>query len=242
MRIIKAKNYEEISRRTANLILAQINLKPDCVLGLATGSSPVGTYEKMVEAYRQGDVDFSQVTTINLDEYRGIPKEHEQSYWRFMHENLFHHVNVKEEHIFVPDGENPDSDDACSKYDEIIAKSGGIDLQLLGIGLDGHIGFNEPDSSFPADTHCADLTESTIEANKRFFNSKEEVPRQAYTMGIKPIMQAKKVVMIVSGRNKAEILKKAFLGPITPEVPASILQLHPDFILIADEDALSEME
>lgn len=241
MRIIKAKNYEEVSRKTANLILAQVNVKPDSVLGLATGSSPVGAYEKMIEAYRQGDADFSEITTINLDEYRGLAKEHEQSYWRFMHEKLFCHVNIREERIFVPDGENNDSEAACGKYDEIIAKSGGIDLQLLGIGLDGHIGFNEPDDCFTADTHCVELTESTIEANQRFFRSREEVPREAYTMGIKPIMQAKRVVMIASGANKAEILKQAFLGPITPKIPASILQLHPDFILVADEEALSRM-
>lgn len=240
MRIIKVKNYEEISKKTANLIMAQVNLKPNSVLGLATGGSPVGTYEKIVEAYRQGEVDFSEVTTINLDEYRGISRTHEQSYWYFMHDNLFNHVNVRENHIFVPNGENPDSDAVCREYDEIIKKFGGIDMQLLGIGLDGHIGFNEPDSHFEPDTHCVDLTESTIEANMRFFNSKDEVPKQAYTMGIKPIMQAKKVVMIANGKNKAEIIKKAFAGPITPEVPASILQMHPDFTLIADEEALSE--
>lgn len=241
MRIIKVKNYEEISQKTANMILAQVNLKPNAVLGLATGGSPVGTYEKIVAAYRRGDVDFSEITTINLDEYRGIKKEHEQSYWSFMHENLFNHVNVREDHVFIPNGENPDSTEVCRGYDEIIEKTGGIDMQLLGIGLDGHIGFNEPDNHFEANTHCVDLTESTIEANMRFFNSKDEVPRQAYTMGIKPIMQAKKVIMIANGRNKAEIIKKAFTGPITPEVPASILQLHENFILIADEEALSEM-
>lgn len=241
MRIIKVKNYEEISRKAANLILAQVNLKPNAVLGLATGGSPVGTYEKLVAAYRQGDVDFSEVTTINLDEYRGIARAHEQSYWSFMHENFFDHVNVRENHIFIPDGENQNSEEVCRKYDDIIEKSGGIDMQLLGIGLDGHIGFNEPGSHFEANTHCVDLTESTIEANMRFFNSKDEVPRQAYTMGIRPIMQAKKVVMLANGKNKAEIIKKAFMGPITPEVPASILQMHPDFTLIADEDALSEI-
>lgn len=242
MRIVKVKNYEEISRKAANLILAQVNLKPDSVLGLATGGSPVGTYEKLVAAYRQGDVDFSEVTTINLDEYRGIARAHEQSYWSFMHENFFNHVNVRESHIFIPDGENQSSETVCRAYDEIIEKCGGIDMQLLGIGLDGHIGFNEPGDCFETDTHCVDLTESTIEANMRFFNSKDEVPRQAYTMGIKPIMQAKKVIMLANGKNKAEIIRKAFMGPITPEVPASILQMHKDFILIADEDALSEMQ
>lgn len=240
MRIVKVKNYEEISRKAANLILAQVNLKPNAVLGLATGGSPVGTYEKLVAAYRQGDVDFSEVTTINLDEYRGIERAHEQSYWSFMHENFFNHVNVRENHIFIPNGENQNSEEVCKGYDDVIEKCGGIDMQLLGIGLDGHIGFNEPGNHFEPNTHCVDLTESTIEANMRFFNSKDEVPRQAYTMGIKPIMQAKKVVMLANGKNKAEIIKKAFMGPITPEVPASILQMHADFTLIADEDALSE--
>ncbi len=241
MKIVKVKNYEEISRKAANLIVAQVNLKPNAVLGLATGGSPVGTYEKLVAAYRQGNVDFSEITTINLDEYRGIAREHKQSYWNFMHEKFFNHVNVRENHIFIPDGENQCSEAVCREYDAVIEKCGGIDMQLLGIGLDGHIGFNEPGNQFEANTHCVDLTESTIEANMRFFNSKDEVPRQAYTMGIRPIMQAKKVVMLANGKNKAEIIKKAFMGPITPEVPASILQMHTDFTLIADEDALSEI-
>lgn len=240
MRIIKVKNYDELSVKTAAMIAAQVNIKPNAVLGLATGGSPVGAYEKLVEMFQQGAVDFSEITTVNLDEYRGLSKEHEQSYWYFMHDNLFHHVNVKAEKIHVPNGEDPDMERACREYDELIESVGGIDLQLLGIGLDGHIGFNEPGAVFEPNTHCVDLTESTIEANKRFFSSKDEVPKQAYTMGIKPIMQAKKVLMIANGAAKAEILKKAFTGEITPEVPASILQLHPDFTLIADEDALSE--
>jgi glucosamine-6-phosphate deaminase len=241
MRIIKVKNYDEVSVKTANLILGQVNLKPDAVLGLATGGSPVGAYQKIVEAYNRGEVDFSQITTINLDEYRGIKRSHAQSYWSFMHENLFQYINVKEDHIFIPDGENPDSEEVCKAYDKVIEAAGGIDMQLLGIGLDGHIGFNEPADHFEKNTHCVDLTESTIEANKRFFKSKEEVPRQAYTMGILPIIQAKKVIMIANGKNKADIIKKAFMGPVTPEVPASILQMHPDFTLIADEEALTEI-
>ncbi len=242
MRIIKVKNYEELSARVAGIIAAQVNLKPEAVLGLATGGSPVGTYARLVEMFQRGEVDFSGVTTINLDEYRGIPKTHEQSYWSFMQENLFQHVNVKEECIHVPNGENLNSEEVCREYDEIIRQAGGIDLQLLGIGLDGHIGFNEPGEVFEPDTHCINLAESTIEANKRFFNSREEVPKQAYTMGIKPIMQAKKVVMIANGKGKAAILKQAFTGKVTPEVPASILQLHLDFTLVADEDALSAIE
>lgn len=239
MRIIKVDDYDGVSNRTADMILAQVNLKPDSVLGLATGGSPVGAYKKIVAAYQNGRVDFADVTTINLDEYRGIHREHEQSYWHFMQENLLSHVNVRAENCFIPNGENLDKESVCREYDQIIEKFGGIDLQLLGIGLDGHIGFNEPADSFEKNTHCVELTESTIEANKRFFARKEDVPRQAYTMGVLPIMQAKRVVMIASGENKAEILKKSFQGPITPQVPASILQLHPDVTLIADEAALS---
>lgn len=240
MRIIKAKNYDELSVKAAAMIAGQVNVKPNAVLGLATGGSPVGTYEKLVEWFRQGAVDFSEITTVNLDEYRGLSKDHEQSYWYFMQEHLFQHVNVKAENIHVPNGENPDAESMCREYDELIERVGGIDLQLLGIGLDGHIGFNEPGRTFEPNTHCVDLEESTIDANKRFFSSRDEVPKQAYTMGIKAIMQAKKVLMIVNGAEKAEILKKAFTGEITPEVPASILQLHPDFTLIADEEALSK--
>ena len=240
MRIIRAKNYEELSRKTANLILAQVQMKPNAVLGLATGGSPVGAYEVIRNRYKQGDVDFSEVTTINLDEYRGISRAHEQSYWHFMHAHLFDYVNVSEDHIFLPNGENLGCEEVCRGYDAVIERAGGIDLQLLGIGLDGHIGFNEPADHFEMNTHTVELTESTIEANKRFFASKDEVPRQAYTMGIRPIMQAKKVVLIANGAAKADILKQAFTGPVTPQVPASILQLHPDVTLIADEEALSK--
>ena len=242
MRIIKVKNYDEVSVKTANMILGQVNLKPDAVLGLATGGSPVGAYKKIVEAYNNGEVDFSGVTTINLDEYRGIKRNHEQSYWSFMQENLIKHVNVREEHIFIPNGENHNSEEVCREYDKIIENAGGIDMQLLGIGLDGHIGFNEPGEAFEKETHCVDLTESTIEANKRFFESEDDVPRQAYTMGIKNIMQAKKILVVVSGADKADILKEVLYGPITPEVPASILQLHNDVTIVADEAALSEIE
>ena len=239
MKIIKAKDYDDASKKVANIISAQVIMKPDAVLGLATGSSPIGAYEYLIKWFKRGDVDFSEVTTINLDEYRGLPKTHDQSYWYFMHKNFFDHVNVPDKNINVPDGSNPDAEVACRKYDEIIENAGGLDLQLLGLGLDGHIGFNEPADTFVLGTHCVDLTESTIEANQRFFASKDEVPRQAYTMGIKHIMQAKKVVMIVTGANKAEIVKEAFFGPVTPQIPASILQIHPDFILIGDEEALS---
>ena len=239
MRIIRTKNYDEMSRKAAAIIAAQVIHKPDCVLGLATGGTPVGTYKNLVEWYKSGDLDFSEVSTVNLDEYRGLPREHRESYWSFMHRNLFDHVNIPQDRINLPDGTNMDADAECKRYDAVIASMGGVDLQLLGIGHDGHIGFNEPSDAFDMGTHCVDLTEETIEANKRFFASRDEVPRQAYTMGTHTIMSACKVLMIVSGRDKSEIIKKAFFGPVTPHVPASILQMHPNFVLVADEDALS---
>jgi len=241
MKIIRAKDYYDMSRKAANIISAQVIMKPNAVLGLATGGTPVGTYAQLIEWYKKGDIDFSEVTTINLDEYRGLPRTHEQSYWYFMHDKFFNYVNVPECNIYVPDGANPNSDAACRAYNEIIAKSGGIDLQLLGIGVDGHIGFNEPGNAFELETHCVDLTEQTIKSNQRFFGE-EDVPRQAYTMGIKTIMQARKVLMVANGADKAEIIKKAFFGPVTPEVQASILQMHPDFTLVADEAALELIE
>ena len=239
MRIIRTKDYEDMSRKAAAIIAAQIVLKPDCVLGLATGGTPVGIYKNLVNWYQGGDLDFSEVTSVNLDEYRGLPREHKESYWSFMHRNLFEHVNIKPEHINLPDGMNMDADAECARYDKVIESVGGIDLQLLGIGHDGHIGFNEPSDAFDLGTHCVKLTDETIDANQRFFNNREEVPREAYTMGTRTIVQARKVLMVVSGKDKAEIIKKAFFGPVTPEVPASILQMHPDFTLVADEDALS---
>ncbi len=241
MKIIRAKDYKDMSRKAANVISAQVIMKPNCVLGLATGGTPVGTYAQLIDWYNKGDVDFSDVTTVNLDEYRGISRENDQSYWYFMHKNFFNSVNIRPEHIHVPDGSNPDAAAACRDYDEIIRSVGGIDLQLLGIGPDGHIGFNEPGAAFELGTHCVDLTESTIEAIQRFFAKKEDVPRQAYTMGIKSIMQARKVLMIANGANKADIIKQAFFGPVTPEVPASILQMHPDFVLVLDEEAASKI-
>lgn len=241
MVIYKVKNYEEMSRKAASLIAAQVIAKPDSILGLATGSSPVGTYQNLIKAYENGDLDFSNVKSINLDEYKGLSPENDQSYRYFMNTNLFDHINIDKANTHVPNGLEPDSEKACAEYNEIIAQSGGIDLQLLGLGPNGHIGFNEPDSVFIAGTHCVDLTESTIEANKRFFESADDVPRQAYTMGIQNIMSAKKIVVVVSGANKAESLAKAVNGPIDPQVPASILQLHNDVVIVADEAALSMM-
>lgn len=241
MKIVKAKDYEEMSRKAANVIASVITLKPSCVLGLATGSSPVGTYRQLVSSFENGDLDFSEVTTVNLDEYRGLDRENPQSYYRFMNEHLFSRVNIRKEYTYIPDGTETDSKKACGEYNRILREVGQIDLQLLGIGHDGHIGFNEPSESFEIETHCVKLTEMTIEANARFFSCREEVPTEAYTMGIGTIMSAKRVLMVVSGADKAAILKEAFTGPVTPKVPASILQMHPDFILIADEAALSEL-
>lgn len=241
MRLYRTKNYDDMSRKAANIISAQVILKPDCVLGLATGSTPVGTYKQLVEWYNKGDLDFSEVTTVNLDEYKGLPRENDQSYYYFMHDHLFDHVNLRKDHSFLPNGTEPDSEKACSEYNAVIRQVGGIDLQLLGIGRNGHIGFNEPDDHFSQETHCVDLTPSTIDANKRFFEKEEDVPRQAYTMGIKTIMQARKILLVASGEDKAQALRDAFYGPVTPALPASILQYHKNVYVVADEAALSKM-
>ncbi len=242
MKIYKTKNYEELSCKAAHIIAAQVTLKPDSVLGLATGSTPIGTYENLVKWYESGDLDFSEITTVNLDEYKGLPRDNDQSYYYFMHQHLFDHVNIPEGRTYLPDGTKEDSELECRRYEERIQSLGGVDLQLLGLGHNGHIGFNEPDDVFANETHCVNLQERTIEANKRFFASADEVPRQAYTMGIGTIMRAKKILIVVSGADKADTVKEAFFGPITPKVPASILQLHPDVTLVADEAALSKID
>ena len=241
MRIYKAKDYGEMSRKAAGIVSAQIIMKPDCVLGLATGSTPVGLYKQLIEWYRNGDLDFSGVRTVNLDEYKGISRENDQSYYYFMHQNLFDHVNIPAGNTHLPDGMEPDSEKECRRYEELIQSMGSVDLQLLGIGHNGHIGFNEPADAFDKLVHCVNLTQSTIEANKRFFASAEEVPRQAYTMGIQTIMRSKKILIIANGEGKADIVRDAFFGPITPMVPASVLQLHNDVTLVADEAALSKI-
>lgn len=241
MKIYKAKDYKDMSRKAANIISAQVIMKPNCVLGLATGSTPIGTYDQLVEWYNKGDLDFSEVTTVNLDEYKGLPRTNDQSYYYFMHQHLFDRVNIDPERTNVPNGMEPDAERECGRYEELIRSLGGVDLQLLGLGHNGHIGFNEPGEAFEKETHCVDLTESTIEANKRFFASADDVPKQAYTMGIKTIMQAKKILIVVNGENKADIVERAFFGPVTPEVPASILQLHNDVTLVGDEEALAKI-
>ena len=239
MRIIKAKDYKEMSRKAANIIAAQVITKPDSVLGLATGSTPIGMYQELIAGYKNGDLDFSQVKSVNLDEYRGLPREHDQSYYYFMYENLFKDINIDLNNTNVPNGMELDSDKECERYNQVIESMGGVDKQVLGLGHNGHIGFNEPADSFAKLTHCVDLTQSTIEANKRFFASADDVPRQAYTMGIQTIMKAKKILLIVSGEDKAAILRDSLCGEVTPKVPASILQFHNDVVVVADEAALS---
>lgn len=241
IKFVCAKDYNEMSRKAANIISAQMISKEDSVLGLATGSTPIGTYACLVERYEKGDLDFSKITSVNLDEYKGLPHENDQSYYYFMNDNLFSKVNIDLNNTYVPDGTIEDSAEACAKYDEIVRATGGVDLQLLGLGHNGHIGFNEPAEVFPKGTHCVNLTQSTIDANARFFASKEEVPTQAYTMGIQTIMSAKKILVVVSGEDKADIVEKAFLGDVTPNVPASILQLHQDVTIVGDEAAFSKI-
>ena len=236
MKYYEVKTYEELSRKAASIIAAQVINKPDCVLGLATGSSPVGTYKKLIEWCENGDVDFSSVTSVNLDEYIGLDGSNDQSYRYFMQENLFKGINIKQENTYVPNGCAADLEKEGAEYDQRIKDFGGIDLQLLGIGLDGHIGFNEPDDCFTGPTHLVDLHPSTIEANARFFDDVSQVPKQAITMGMLSIMQAKSVLLVANGSAKKEIVKKAFFGPITPQVPASILQLHPNLTVIFSEE------
>ena len=230
---------ESLSRKAADIIAAQILIKPDCVLGLATGSTPVGAYKELIQKYENGDLDFSQVSSVNLDEYKGLSGDNDQSYRYFMNHNLFDHVNIDKSRTHVPNGLEPDADKACSEYNALIRSMGGIDLQLLGIGGNGHIGFNEPCEEFICDTHCVSLAQSTIEANARFFSSIDEVPKYAYTMGIANIMSANKVLLLASGKAKAQAVLDSCFGPVTPHVPASVLQLHRDAVIIADSDALS---
>ena len=239
MRIIRAKDYDDMSRKAANIIAAQVQLKPDCVLGLATGSTPIGTYKNLVAAYEAGDLDFSEVKSYNLDEYRGLPGDHDQSYRYFMNVNLFDHVNIDKANTHVPDGLMEDYEAACAEYDAAVAAAGHQDLQLLGIGNNGHIGFNEPGDAFVKGTHCVDLTESTIQANSRLFDSIDDVPRQAYTMGIGTIMGAKMILVIANGDAKAQAVHDMCFGPVVPSCPASILQLHPNVVVVADEAALA---
>jgi len=241
MKIYLTDDYAAMSRKAASIIASQVVLNPECVLGLATGSTPIGTYKELIARYESGELNFSGVKSVNLDEYVGLSPEHDQSYRYFMQTNLFNHINIKRENTNVPNGLAEDTDAECARYDSVMDSLGGIDLQLLGMGHNGHIGFNEPDDYFPLGTHAVDLQESTISANARFFASIDEVPRRALTMGIGSIMKVKAILVVVSGKDKAPIVKKAFAGPVTPNVPASILQMHPNVIVVGDKEALSEL-
>ena len=241
MRLIRAKAYDELSAIAARVIAAQVTLKPNCVLGLATGSSPEGTYKELIAAYNRGELDFSQVRTVNLDEYVGLEPTHDQSYAYFMRDRFFDHVNIDLKNTNVPDGMNPDPAAECARYDALIQSMGGIDLQLLGIGPNGHIGFNEPGDTFSLGTQQIKLTQSTLEANKRFFASIDDVPTHARTMGIRDIMQARRILLVASGENKAQAVKGLLTGAISPQMPCTILQYHPDCIVVADEAALSAL-
>ena len=241
MKIYVAENYEAMSRKAASIIASVVTLKPDCVLGLATGSTPIGMYQQLVQWYKDGDLDFSQIHTVNLDEYVGLEPTHDQSYRYFMQDNLFNHVNIDVANTNVPNGLAEDTAAECARYDQVMQDMGGIDIQVLGMGHNGHIGFNEPADHFPLGTHIVDLQESTIQANARFFASADEVPKQALTMGIGSIMRARQILVVVNGEGKADIVKAAFTGPVTPMVPASILQLHPNVVLVGDKAALSKL-
>jgi len=241
MRIILCENYDEMSVKAAKIVASQLILKPDSTLGLATGSTPVGMYNELAKMNKAGEIDFSLVTSFNLDEYYPIKKTNDQSYDYFMKENLFSKVNIDLNNTNIPNGEAEDPDAECKAYDEKIKKNGGIDLQVLGIGQNGHIGFNEPDDCLIEGTHLTGLTDNTIEANSRFFASKEDVPTKALTMGIGTIMQAKTIIILASGKSKADIVAKLIKGDITTSNPASMLKVHQNVILLCDKEAYSEM-
>ncbi len=243
MRVIITKDYDAMSRRAAKFIKELIERKPDAVIGFATGSTPIGLYKELIRMHREEGLDFSKIVTFNLDEYIGLPKDHPQSYHTFMWENLFKHINVNPSNVHIPDGTVPDVEAYCQWYEERIKKFGGIDLQILGIGRDGHIGFNEPGSSLGSRTRIKTLARETLEDNARFFDGDvNKVPKQAITMGVGTIMEAKMLLLLASGKKKAEAVKKTIEGPITAMVPASIMQLHPKAILILDQEAASLLE
>ncbi|MBR1837371.1 MAG: glucosamine-6-phosphate deaminase [Kiritimatiellae bacterium] len=235
MKFQSFKTYAEMSKAAAEIVAGVVKAKPDCVLGLATGSSPIGTYDELVRMHKEEGLSFARCTSVNLDEYRGLPGTHPQSYRYFMDEHLFTRVDIPRERTFVPNGTAADPDVECAMYDERIKRLGGTDVQILGIGPDGHIGFNEPADEFTDETHLVDLDPSTIEANARFFDSAADVPRQALTMGMGGIMSAKKIVLVASGTAKKAVLDAAMNGPVTPKLPASILQKHPDVVVLYAE-------
>ena len=241
MKIHIVNNYDEMSKLSAKLVADQIIKNPKSVLGLATGSTPEGMYREIVKMYEEGKLSFKEITTFNLDEYYGLDPKHFQSYRYFMESHLLSKVDINQDNVYIPNGMCTSIEDTCKEYDEFIEKSGGIDLQILGIGINGHIGFNEPGDEFVANTHLVDLTDATLDANSRFFESQEDVPSQAITMGMESIMQAKSIILMASGKSKADAIHMAIEGPITPQVPASILQLHSDVIIVIDREAASKL-
>jgi len=241
IRIIVAEDYEQMSAEAANIMSAEISAKPNAVLGLATGGTPVGLYQELVRRNEAGEVSFAGVTTFNLDEYYPIKKANPQSYDWFMNDNLFKHVNINPSNVNIPSGECADPEEECAVYEAKISEAGGIDLQLIGIGLNGHIGFNEPSDSFTSKTNYTQLTDSTIQANKRYFDDEKDVPRHAITMGIRTIMLARKILLVANSEKKADIIEKALFGEITPQIPASVLQLHRDVTVVLDKEAASKI-
>lgn len=237
MRVIVCENYDELSKEAAKIMAAQVHLKPNCVLGLATGSTPVGAYKELINMYKSGEIDFKDVTTFNLDEYFPISRKNDQSYYYFMHENLFNHINIPEERIHVLNGEVADPEKECADYEKAILAHGGIDLQLLGIGRNGHIAFNEPDENLVADTHVTALTDDTIDANARFFADKKDVPTKSLTMGMASIMKARKILILINGAGKHAALKKLLSGEISTSCPATMLNMHSDVVVICDKEA-----
>ena len=237
MRIIVCENYEEVSKKAAQMILSQVTLKPNSVLGLATGSTPVGMYKNLIQMNKERYIDFSEVKTFNLDEYYNLPRTNEESYYHFMYENLFNHININSENVNIPNGMAEDIEAECARYDEAIKESGGIDIQVLGIGNNAHIGFNEPTVNFEKGTHLVELDESTIQANSRFFDDIDDVPKKAITMGVGAIFKSRKIMLLACGENKAEAIYNTVYGKVIPEVPASILQFHNDIVIILDKAA-----
>lgn len=241
MRIIVVDNYEEMSWKAASLVSSQMILKPNTILGLATGDTPLGMYSELIKLYNKKEIDFREVKSFNLDEYYGIDENNSQSYYYYMMNNFFKHINISHENINVPNGDAENIYEECLRYENEIKKSGGIDIQVLGIGVNGHIGFNEPDINFEAETHLVNLDDTTIESNSRLFERREDVPTKAISMGIKTIMYSKRIVLLASGLSKADAIYKTINGKINPETPASILQLHQDVTVILDKDAASKL-
>ena len=242
MEVIIQDGYEDMSRQAALIFAQTLNAKPDAVLGLATGSTPLGLYKELIRMHREEGLDFSQVTTFNLDEYVGLPREHSQSYHYFMHENLFQHINISEQNIYIPSGTTSNYQAFCEWYEQRIVESGGIDLQVLGIGSDGHVAFNEPGSSLGSRTRIKTLTSQTIEDNARFFDSPDEVPVYSITMGVGTILEAQKIILLANGANKAEAVAAAIEGPVTSMCTASALQMHRDTVFLLDQESASGLK